>query len=109
MRWWLAATFALIAALTAVAVSIISSTRAERALRDSAQDLAVGNTYRRREGGRARAGAPQPPGDDRRRIESNRRLAVFVYDVFGQLSPRRQSRGIEEDAIGLQEQALGRR
>ena len=106
MRWWLAATFALIAALTAVAVLIISSTRAERALRDNAQDFAVGNTY-------AAAKAVEHAQERRNlpatiaAIESNRRLAVFVYDVFGQLKSKQLSRGIEVDAIGLREQALG--
>jgi hypothetical protein len=43
MRWWLAGTFALIAALTAIAVTLISAQRTDRALRSRAQDFAVGN------------------------------------------------------------------
>ena len=105
MRWWLAATFALIAALTAVAVSLITSTRAERALRDRSQDFAVGNTF-------AAAKAVEDAQERRNlpatipAIESNRRLAVFVFDVFSQLKSPPQSRGIELDAIGLREEAL---
>src|SRR4051812_32692562 len=42
MRWWLALAFALIAAVTAVAVAQVFSKRSENAFQARAQELAVG-------------------------------------------------------------------
>jgi two-component system phosphate regulon sensor histidine kinase PhoR len=44
MRWWLAATFVLIAALTAVVVAIVASRQADSAVRANSEDVAVGKT-----------------------------------------------------------------
>lgn len=43
MRWWLAALFALFAALTALLVAQVSSRQADGALRDRAEELTAGN------------------------------------------------------------------
>jgi signal transduction histidine kinase len=43
MRWWLALAFAGIAALTAIAVSQVFSTRSEAAIRERARELAAGS------------------------------------------------------------------
>jgi signal transduction histidine kinase len=45
MRWWLAAVFAALAALTAVAVAIVSASGSEQSLRDRAEDLAAGRSF----------------------------------------------------------------
>jgi signal transduction histidine kinase len=44
MRWWLALSFAAIAALTALSVAAVFSRQAHHALRDQGQNLAVGQT-----------------------------------------------------------------
>jgi len=44
MRWWLAMTFVLIAALTAVIVATVSSRHADEAVRSNSEDAAVGKT-----------------------------------------------------------------
>jgi signal transduction histidine kinase len=44
MRWWLAATFVLIAALTAVIVATVSSRHADEAVRSNSEEVAVGKT-----------------------------------------------------------------
>jgi signal transduction histidine kinase len=98
MRWWLAATFALIAAVTAVAVTIISSDRTERALHSRARDFAVGNAISAADA----IGQGIERGNLRETIdgiESRRRLAVFVFNARGEpLSPK-VSRNIKFDAI----------
>ncbi len=83
MRWWLAAAFAGVAALTAVAVVAVMNSRSETALRAHGADLAVGSTV---------AAAEDLEGRDRRsracrrarsRIAENRQVAVFVLDARG--------------------------
>ena len=42
MRWWLAAVFVAIAALTAVLIAVVSSRQADRELRANAENIALG-------------------------------------------------------------------
>jgi len=105
MRWWLAGTFALIAAVTAVAVTIISSERTGGALHDRAQDLAVGNAIQATDAvghGLTRQNLEETVSA----IETRRRLAIFVFDTKGKLLTDRQSRSIDVDAIKPRNEAV---
>jgi signal transduction histidine kinase len=105
MRWWLAGTFALIAAVTAVAVTIISAQRTERALRDRAQDFAVGNAIAAADA--VTAGFERGNvGETLHGIESRRRLAVWLFDAQGRRVSANQSRGIPFRAIKNRNEAV---
>ena len=97
MRWWLAAAFALIAALGALATAEVFSLRYEGRLEEEAQNLAVGRAVDAsdaieialRDGNLDRAIGP---------IADRRRLAVFVYGFDGsRLTPERSLRLSEDD------------
>lgn len=101
MRWWLALAFALIAAVTAIAVSEVFTTRSEAAFRDRAKDLAIGNSI----------GAADEVAEalERREltkaveeIANRRRLALFVFGLEGQLLTPPRSRGVRLEAIDLE-------
>jgi signal transduction histidine kinase len=98
MRWWLAGTFALIAAVTAVAVTIISSQRTVHAFRGQAQDLAVGNATQATDL-IARGLARKNLEETVHAIETRRRLSIFVFNRQLRLITNRQSRGIDYHAI----------
>src|SRR5438034_628101 len=105
MRWWLAGTFALIAAVTAVAVTWITSHRTENALRGRATALAVGQATLATDAV-AHALAHQNLQEAVGRIETRRRLAVFVFDPRGRLQTSHRSRGIELSAIKRENEAV---
>jgi signal transduction histidine kinase/HAMP domain-containing protein len=92
MRWWLAAAFAGVAALTAVAVVAVMNSRSESALRAHGADLAVGGTVAAAEDLK---GAPTRAALQARavRIAENRQVAVFVLDAKGRLLTARVSHG----------------
>lgn len=97
MRWWLALSFALVAALTALVVTQIVSSRAEASLRDRAEELAAGNAVA--------AAASLAAADDvgelsavAARAASARRISVFVLGPGGLLTAGR-SRGIAYGAL----------
>ena len=107
MRWWLAATFALIAALTAVAVTWITSHRTENALRGRATALAVGQASLATDLV-AQALVRKNVVDTVHQIETRRRLAVFVFDSKGTLITGKRSHGVEEQAIKQGNEAVAR-
>ena len=92
MRWWLGLAFAMIAALTALAVAQVFINRSETEFRERAEDLAIGNAV-------ASADAVTRAvrrGDLDRAIgviADRRRLALFVFDEDGMLiTPDRSHR-----------------
>jgi signal transduction histidine kinase/HAMP domain-containing protein len=98
MRWWLAATFVLIAALTAVLVATVSSRQADRAVRSNSEAVAVGKTVSagfavERAIVRGDLGTALPAAATRRN------LALFVFRRDGRLLSPRQSYGIRWDAV----------
>ena len=92
MRWWLAAAFAGVAALTAVAVVAVMNNRAEVALRAHGEDLAVGSTVAAAENlkGAKTAAAVQARAVA---IAEHRQVAVFVLDAKGRLVSGKVSHG----------------
>ena len=84
MRWWLAAAFAAVAGITAVAVVAVLNGRSEHAFRRYSEDLAVG----------AAVSAAENMKHDHTRadlqaseaaISSNNKLALFAFDAHGRL------------------------
>jgi signal transduction histidine kinase/HAMP domain-containing protein len=105
MRWWLALAFAVIAAVTAAAVAGLFYARAERALRDRAEDFAVGNTV----GAADEIGKAVRKGTLQQTVETlaqRRRLAIFVYDSSANLLTPERSRRINVESIPLRIEAL---
>jgi signal transduction histidine kinase/HAMP domain-containing protein len=84
MRWLLAAAFALIAALTAVAVVRVLSERSEEAFRASAEEFAVGSSVAAAER-LNRASSPAALRAAARSIARSRRLSLFLFDEDGRL------------------------
>lgn len=103
MRWWLALAFALIAAVTAVAVAEVFTARSETAFRERAEDLAVGNTFGAAEAvAEALSSGGQLEPDDVEAIAERRRLSLFVFDARGALISERRSRGKRVESIELE-------
>jgi signal transduction histidine kinase len=113
MRWWLAATFVLIAGLTALLVATVASRQADNAVRSNSEDVAVGKTVS------AAFVVEQAieSGDlDRTTaVAAERRgLALFVFDRRGQPMTAPASRGISWSSLpdggkALAEALSGRR
>jgi two-component system sensor histidine kinase VicK len=84
MRWWLAAAFAGVAALTAAAVVAVMNNQSEAALRSHGVDLAVGGTVAAAEDLK---GAPSTNVLRARALElaRTRQIAVFALDAKGRL------------------------
>ena len=105
MRWWLPLVFAVIAAATAVAVAQVLSARVERAFREYAEEIALGNTV---------AAVPAVHrsfvrGDlhDALVVISNRRgLALFVYTADGTLLTPDRSRRTDLESIPFRRAAV---
>ncbi len=98
MRWWLAAAFVLIAALTAASVATVSSSQAHEAVRSSSEDLAVGRAVsaafavqRALETDNLAQALPV--------IANRRDLAVFVFDRRGRLLTPSVSKGIHWPSV----------
>jgi signal transduction histidine kinase/HAMP domain-containing protein len=113
MRWWLAIVFAAIAAITAVAVAIVSANRSEQAFRDRAEELAAGRSFgaaielgrRAGESGFERA-TPAVAGE--------RELPIFVFSPRGRLLSNDRSfdvsfADIEDGDAALETALAGRR
>jgi two-component system, OmpR family, sensor histidine kinase VicK len=93
MRWWLAAAFVMIAALTATLVAAVSSRQADRAVQASSEDVAVGKTV---SAAFAIEHALQH-GDLARPVATaaaRRDLALFVFGPDGRLLSDARSHGI---------------
>jgi signal transduction histidine kinase len=106
MRWWLALVFAAIAAVTAIAVWQIVSTRAQIAFHAHAKDLALGNTTaasgaitRARADGQTLEQAVAEVGD-------RRDLALFVVNRFRVLLTPDRTRRTDYDAVPLRDDAI---
>lgn len=105
MRWWLALVFGLIAAVTALAVWLLLSARAESAFREHAEALALGNATASAVAiSRAvRRGAL----DDAVPVIAERRdAALFVYDADAELLTPTRIRRTDLDAVPLRIEAL---
>ena len=114
MRWWLAAVFALIAALAALSVSELLSRSSEQAFRERAQQLAAGSAFESAIAVRRLAGPTDLRRADEtaefgRRVEAlaaERRVALFVFDREGNLLTRPRSHGVELDSVADQRLAV---
>jgi signal transduction histidine kinase/HAMP domain-containing protein len=98
MRWWLAVAFAVIAAITALAVAKVFSERSENAFRERAQELAAGTAVR------AAIAVTDASGGDALQSEigpiaDRTRLALFVFSHKGVLLTPPTSRGLHVDSI----------
>jgi signal transduction histidine kinase len=107
MRWWLAGAFAAIAALTAFAVTEVSSQRSESAFRDRAQELVAGRALRAAisvtdasGGGALQTGLAA--------IADRARLALFVFNEEGALLTAPTSRGMHVESVPQREAAVQR-
>jgi signal transduction histidine kinase len=110
MRWWLALAFALIAAVTAVAVAEVFSSRSERAFRDRAEDIAVGRGVGAVESvvRLARSGELDEQSLDEAvgKIAEERRLGVFVLNAAGTRLSAEYSHGVRLDDLPEHEEPL---
>jgi signal transduction histidine kinase/HAMP domain-containing protein len=107
MRWWLTLAFALIAAVTAVAVSEVFSRQSEEAFRSRAAELAIGASVRAAadvseavEAGNVKSALAG--------IASERGLSLYVFTSTGDLITSTRSGGIPLAAVPRQEEAVGR-
>jgi len=93
MRWWLAAAFAVVAAVTAVAVVTVLETRSVEAFHRYAKDIALGvsvNAAERFKLDTTDAGLREHAV----RVSARRSVAVFVFDGNGQLLTAPTSHGV---------------
>jgi len=105
MRWWLALVFGVIAAVTAVAVWQVLSSRAERAFRAYAEEIAVVNA-RGAEGAVARAVGRGDLEDAVPVIATRREIALFVFDRDGNLVSPARTRRTDLGAVPQREEAV---
>jgi signal transduction histidine kinase/HAMP domain-containing protein len=105
MRWWLPLVFAAIAAGTAVAVVQVLSDRVDRAFRQAAEEIAVGNTAaavpavnRSIAGGNLEEAVAT--------ISNRRQLALFVFAGDGTLVTPDRSRRTDLTAVPFREEAI---
>ena len=99
MRWWLAIVFAAIAAVTAVAVAIVSANRSEQAFRDRAEELAAGRSFSAaieltELAGRVGYDSSAPI------VAERRELPLFVFSPGGRLLTAERSLGVSFADIG---------
>jgi two-component system, OmpR family, sensor histidine kinase VicK len=105
MRWWLAAAFAGVAALTAVAVVSVLSSRSEQAFRKYAQNFAVGDSVTAAERLKRDTSA-QMLRSDVARLATQRKLALFVFDSAGRRITPEVSNGLRWRDIPHRDAAL---
>ncbi len=113
MRWWLAIAFALIAAVTAVAVGLVFSQRSSAAFEARAEELAVGSSVAAADG-IIRAVERGDLARTVKVIADRRRLALFVFDGSGNLLTEARSHrvnlvNVPASAEALQTALSGRR
>jgi signal transduction histidine kinase len=103
----LGAAFALIAALTAVAVALVFSERSERAFRDRAEHVAAGRAFT---AAIELAGMDpdRPLRAEVARVADRHRLGLFVFDRNGVLLSAKRSRGVDYERIPEGAKALDR-
>jgi signal transduction histidine kinase/HAMP domain-containing protein len=112
MRWWLAIVFAAIAAVTAVAVAIVSANRSEQAFRDRAEEVAAGRSFS------ATIELSELAGragfeSSARAVAERRELPLFVFSPGGRLLSAERSLGVSfadiPDGEEARDTALGGR
>jgi signal transduction histidine kinase/HAMP domain-containing protein len=97
MRLWVTLTFAAIAAVTAIVVTSVFAARSESALKNSAQDFAVGNTINAADQ-LSKVGAGQVRSTAAA-LANQRRFAIWVFDSGGNLISSKHSRRAELETI----------
>jgi signal transduction histidine kinase len=105
MRWWLALTFAVIAALTAFAVAQVFNHRAASALHDHAEELAIGQTVSASRSV-SRALQRRILSDALPLITERRRSSVFVFSRDGVPLAGTTSRGVAFATVPAARHAL---
>jgi signal transduction histidine kinase len=107
MRWWLTLAFALIAAVTAVAVAEVFSQRSENAFRSRATELAIGASVR---AATAMTTAIDDGEVDRRapQIAAERGLSLYLFDSDGDVLSSAGSGGVGLTAVPGWEEAVER-
>ncbi len=98
IRWWLPLAFAVVAAVTAIAVAQVFQAQSQAALRARARDLAAGSAV----GAAAKIASEPDVAAARRRtaLESrNRGVALFLFDDKGALLSAGSSEGVEFAAV----------
>jgi signal transduction histidine kinase len=106
IRWWLTLAFALIAAVTAVAVFELFALRSEGAFRERAQTLAAGNALQAAIE-LARAGEGQQRLEQTlTELAGRRRIALFLYTHDGRLASASRSRNVSVESIRLRDEAV---
>jgi two-component system, OmpR family, sensor histidine kinase VicK len=98
IRWWLPLAFAVIAAVTALAVAQVFQAQSEAALRGRAQDLAAGSAV-----GAAAEIADATTLDEARSVAAEqarrRRVALFLFDDQGRLLSASSSQGVAWSSV----------
>jgi two-component system phosphate regulon sensor histidine kinase PhoR len=98
IRWWLPAAFALIAAVTALAVAQVFESESHRALRAKAEDLAAGSAV----GAASKIAAASTLEGQRALTDEQARkrsVALFLFDTRGDLLSDGASRGVRWSAV----------
>jgi signal transduction histidine kinase len=93
IRWWLPLAFAVIAAVTALAVAKVFQSQSEAALRGRAQDLAAGSAF----GAAAKIADATTLAEARTATQEQARrrgVALFLFDEQGRLLTAPVSRGV---------------
>ncbi len=106
IRWWLPAAFALIAAVTALAVAQVFQSQSQRALRAKAEDLAAGSAV----GAASRVAGASDLAEARARADEQarrRRVALFLFDAEGRLLTDATSLGARWAAVPNSRELLG--
>ena len=91
MRWWLALAFAVIAAVTAVAVAQVYRSTSEDAIRSRAEELAAGSAVAAAQRVSRESTLPGIRAAVRE-VGAERELAVFVFDADGRALTASRSR-----------------
>jgi two-component system sensor histidine kinase VicK len=98
MRWWLGLSFALIAALTALSVAQVFNHRAETALRQRGEELAVGQSVSAASAvAQALRQGVLPAAASL--IAERRRSSIYVFNAAGEPITPTTSRGVRFSAI----------
>jgi len=98
IRWWMPLAFAVIAAVTALAVAQVFQTQSEAALRGRAQDLAAGSAV----GAAAKIADAATLADARAITQEQarrRRVALFLFDEQGRLLSAPSSQGVSWSSV----------
>ena len=106
IRWWLPAAFALIAAVTALAVAQVFQSQSQHALRAKAEDLAAGSAV----GAASRVAGASDLAEARARADEQarrRRVALFLFDAEGRLLTDATSLGARWAAVPNSRELLG--